>query len=269
MFQLACTSGNFEIVKWLWETSNKTINIYAKYEFAFRTACINCHLDIVKFLWEISNKKINLHYENNYIFRLVCAGGKFEIVEWLLNISKESIIISLNDTNFFEFCCINNNPDVVILLLQIAKENNINYNINDIFSQICHNNYIKVANMLCSINTDFSIVLDDNKIKSYKINTIYDLITGNENNIQELKKIFKNIEKNKNMDYACIICMSRCCDNADDNNNVMLNLKCKNKYDHYYCIKCFCKWFRNNSKKCVLCFSEFKTENCFLILNNS
>ncbi|ATZ81078.1 hypothetical protein BMW23_1033 [Bodo saltans virus] len=74
----------------------------------------------------------------------------------------------------------------------------------------------------------------------------------------ELQKIFKNkFIKNKNFVEICCIC--------NENTNMMLNLKCKNVFNHCYCTDCYFEWYSKNKKTCVQCTNKFEVENIFLI----
>jgi TPR repeat protein len=90
---------------------------------------------------------------------------------------------------------------------------------------------------------------------------------GNNKAINKLflyeKEIFiQNISQNtsyKNMSIInvqneCLICNV-------DTFQYMINTKCNNKYDHYYCFDCFKQWYKNNKNKCIACINTLIIDN--------
>jgi TPR repeat protein len=72
---------------------------------------------------------------------------------------------------------------------------------------------------------------------------------------KRIKTISSNFEKN-NCDNTCLFCMNH--------EAILLNLKCKKQYDHYYCIPCFYEWYKDNKKICLLCSDDIKIDNIFI-----
>ena len=88
----------------------------------------------------------------------------------------------------------------------------------------------------------------------FEIKTIFDLLLENKNNIEQLKKYMNNIEKyNKD----CLICRN--------NENTVINLRCCDKYDHCYCVECFCEWYKNNGNFCVACMTQFDLKDEYIV----
>jgi tetratricopeptide (TPR) repeat protein len=69
---------------------------------------------------------------------------------------------------------------------------------------------------------------------------------------ERISAISNNCEKNY-CENTCACCMSH--------ESILLNLKCKKKYNHYYCISCFYEWYKDNKKKCLLCLDHIKIDN--------
>jgi hypothetical protein len=109
----------------------------------------------------------------------------------------------------------------------------------------------------------YYVEIENNKIVNYKIINIYDKILNHALNddLENLKKFVK-CEISNNNNKMCIICKL-------EDEKYVINLKCNlnsKEYEHYYCINCFCNWYRSNNKNCLYCFCEFDLENISLNL---
>jgi hypothetical protein len=258
-FVLSCQKGHLEIAKWLWQFSkniNSPIDIHANYETAFIMSCCNGYLEVAKWLWEISNNTlIDINYSCNYAFRLSCENGHLKIAKWLWEIMGDSIDIHSCDDYAFMTSCKN-----AQLCLGNPKHNYADYLENkdslnkDSLNKSVH---LEIAKWLCTLDNNFILEIENNKIIKYKIISIYDKMI----NIDEIKYLFP-ISKN-HTNEICLIC--KC-----DDDKIMLNLQCivgTNIYDHCYCMNCFVNWYRNNQKNCLYCFSKINLNNAILLLN--
>lgn len=81
--------------------------------------------------------------------------------------------------------------------------------------------------------------------------------------IQDLIVMRKNINR-RDFSDVCSIC--RCVDDIDK----FIDLKCRGRedhcYHHYYCINCFERWYRTNTKKCLLCTQPIHIQSAELIV---
>ena len=73
-FRVSINAG--EIAKWLFSLG---VNINAVEDDAFRSSCANGHIEIAKWLWNISDKKINIYSSDDYVFK----NSPEEIIKWL------------------------------------------------------------------------------------------------------------------------------------------------------------------------------------------
>jgi hypothetical protein len=78
--------------------------------------------------------------------------------------------------------------------------------------------------------------------------------------IGNIKKLttYKNISV-INVKNECLICNS-------NTFQYMINTKCNDKYDHYYCLECFEKWYTNDTNKCVACTNTLSITNFCLTI---
>ena len=135
-FYIACTYGQFEIVKWL--HSFKSPFFYINFPFAFANSCKSGNIDLVKWLYDETSPKLEnykysefyllmfnildntyntelyknerkkfIHYKNDLPFYNALLNGHIEIVKWLYSLEDTDFNIThyLENTNLFTFAC--------------------------------------------------------------------------------------------------------------------------------------------------------------------
>jgi RNAse (barnase) inhibitor barstar len=263
-------------VKEIWNLSkkiNSPINLHINDEFAFRQSCYNGHIEVAKWLWDISSKEINspinIHAKNEDAFLRSCYNGHIELAKWLWDISSKEINSPINiyakNEDAFLWSCYNGHIELAKWLWDISKEINSSIDIHAqdeyAFRMGCYNGYIEVAKWLATLCEDYKIEVENNKIKSYKVVSIYNEIFET-SGMNDLKKFFAKIkEKNKEM---CIICKS-------EDENIMISLQCEitdKKYEHNYCLECFRGWYKINKKTCLCCFTDIEIKKAILVINS-
>ena len=175
----------------------------------------------------------------------MCGNGHIEAAKWLLQLSQEiksPIDIRANNDYAFRWSCRNGKIEMAKWLWQLSQEIKSPINIRTYddfaFKMSCNCGHVEVAKWLCTLCPQYSIIINDNKEIKYEI-------LENNNIIQH------KIEE-KNLNLECIICCEL--------NNIIINLKCQNKHNHYYCTNCFCQWYTNHPKKCLICMTPFEKD---------
>ncbi len=229
-FKISCLCGNLDISKWIWNMGN--INLLSNEKSIF----INYYQKNIEdlYLEILFDCDPAIKISNNEIFLYSCSIGNIEIVKWLWNLHT-----SLN--------------------IQI----DIHSNKDEIFYMACFYNQIEIAKWLCELCDKYYFEIENNKITKYKVLNIYDKILqySIKDDFDKLKLFFK-CEESQIKNKMCTICKF-------ENEKYIINLKCNinsKQYDHYYCINCFCNWYRNNDKKCLCCFCDFDLDNIVLLL---
>jgi hypothetical protein len=215
----------------------------------FKIACSNNDIEMAKYLWNISEQN-----DDPIILQESIHNVQF-IDEWMWEyIDDPSSLFYLDTEQLFALICLNGNLDMAKWLYDNIKDiYNISNHNHDLFKICCYNNVINIVEWLSTINHHYKYKIQNNKIISYKIQDIYqDLLDYyNDNDTENIKKIF--FEETYITNGVCTICKF-------ENENYLLTLKCninENIYDHCYCIPCFCKWYKNNAKQCLLCWQKF------------
>jgi hypothetical protein len=261
-------AGNLEKVVEIWNLVQNIkyidMDIHIFNDYAFKLCCYYDHIEIAKWLWDISlsiNSSINLLSNNNSIY--IDSGDKNMedlFLEILLD-NNSHILISNNE--IFLYSCSYGNIEIAKWLWQIHIDLNspidIHANKDKIFYWTCHYEQVEVAKWLCELCDEYHVVIEDNKIIDYKIINIYDKILkyAQNDDLEQLNKIFKNKIIQPDIKKMCVIC-------KQEEEKYIVNLKCNinsKEYDHYYCLNCFCNWYRNNEKKCLCCFCDFDLKN--------
>jgi len=145
-----CNKNNIEFKKIPW------INYYINNNWSqniFISLCNYGYLKTAK--WFFNNSDINIHMCNESAFIYSCKNGYLKIAKWLFNI--ENINIHMDKDFAFILSCLNN--------------------------------HLKVAEWLCSLCDDYSIEIENGKIK-YKIKNCYERYLDEKDNlIQIIKKL--------------------------------------------------------------------------------
>jgi hypothetical protein len=236
----ACSRGNLNLLKWLYEYDNE-MNISVCEEKAFEKACYSGNINIISWLLEIKpdiNIRINndeifimttylgeiqasnillyhckdfINYNNiNKIFEYICNNGKYDILLWILN---KHFIYNLH-LDFNKYCdkCIENNYNKeFILLLTYNNINNIN-NINTInhyqlFIKAClYGNKILGCYLLNNYDTIYDKI--DDLFYENVLNTNKKLLKYNKNKegFEELKSLILKI-KPSITNRKCFFCL--------------------------------------------------------------
>jgi len=232
---------------------------------AFRRCCEKGHLEMAKWLWQISldiKSPIDIHVNSDYIFRITCSTFEnLDVVKWLWQISLDMnspIDINAQKECAFRWCCTFNNINTAKWLWQKSLDINslINvheYEVKNILNYVHSREYLEMERWLCEIYLEYQIEIIDGIARYSKVKMInYDDILQHKNDFEKLKEIFvhKIITKN----HCCLICRNE--------NAIVIDIGCKDEFDHYFCVECFCGWYKNNINKCIACFRHFDLGSC-------
>ena len=168
--------------------------------------------DIDKAKHIISKKDANIKWDLNDAFELSCENGRKEVAEWLYNLSKSDGNTKINIRDRSDF----------------------------VFKYSCGLGRTEVAKWLANICPDYELVIENNKIKSYKIITLKDKIK--DKTTDEIIKILNINKKPKpeNLNEQCYVCL-------DEPN---LKYGC----NHLICLNCMIQWNINEDhQSCDLC----------------
>jgi len=199
IFMLACHTGKFDLIKWLWEKFHNEIDITYCENYVFRYLCGNGYLDIAKWLWEVSleettnsrkeidreMKRINIHDHDEDAFRWACTEGHLDVVKWLWEISQKEIPINIHihDDDTFVQVCYNGHIDVAKWMWEISCKMSSPINI--------HTPNERVFRLAC-IGNQRDIAIWLLKISNYSTNsTVFDCLPKN------VKEWLKKLDKKK------------------------------------------------------------------------
>jgi len=165
-FLSACINGHIHIMQWLWNITNKTIDIHADNERAFTLACNNEHLDIMQWLWDISEHTIDFHVNNNDIFGHACILRKrLDVAKWIWNASNGNIDKSKLDYIFHSVCWIGK-TEACEWLFSVADSIDTRFDDDRLFHDACSVGDLGVAKFLWKISNN-SIRFDDRSNKAF------------------------------------------------------------------------------------------------------
>ena len=163
-------------------------------------------------IWE----DINFSYNKEFLFKILVKFGATRYVKYLYNFCKD------------------NNKEIDILV-----------NNNQCIYIIYKNNFKELSKWFESICPYFEFITIDDRIISYKINTIFDLYTKfNDENI-----LLNNIKNSKkNSEDSCAICKY---------SDSEIKLEC----GHSYCNTCLALYLKDNAPQCAYCKKDVIVNN--------
>lgn len=172
IFEYACTRGNLEVAKWLYESNSKMkinmstakqilanghvhvvewlIEIFPQFIFyivnnkVLYTSCN--HLEMVIWLHELFIKK-NISINSKFLFQSACKNGNIEIVKWLVRTFSE-IDIHARDEYVFRHACADGCLEVAKWLVDTYPNINICAHNRYAFIHACGNGKFQVAKWL-------------------------------------------------------------------------------------------------------------------------
>jgi len=226
-FEIVCGNNNLEIAKWLLILEKKQGINYNK-TGVFINACTSGNLETAKWLYSLDDKP-DIHFNNEILFITTCICGNLDVVKWLLSLEDKPDIHIMNDYAFRAICNI---------------------------AQFCLEIHIKVIEYLVTISDDYQVIIEDGKIKSWKVQNKLQFLLENKDYdkiIEKLKIPIKAIKISE--DNKCSICYE---------NNYNFLTSC----NHTFCEECFMIWYiEYNNKECSFCKQKIEIENCCVIQN--
>lgn len=135
-FEWSCARGHLDVVEWLWEISNGTFDLHSNNYFGFKWCCEEGHLNMAKWLWKKSNENID-NYQLNNAFKQTCIIGNFDVMEWLWDISNYTIDLHIDNDFLFLINCVKKHFKIVKFLVDFSE--NGFQNISQIPSNILDN----------------------------------------------------------------------------------------------------------------------------------
>jgi len=166
-FVLACENGHINVMQWLWNISNKKIDLHVKNEFEFvlGLACKNGHIHIAQWLWYISNETINIHANNEYPFTAACDNEHLDIVQWLWDTSKHTIDFQMDDHHIFRRVCVfNKSLDVAKWILNASNGTISEHIINNVFKLVCWAGKRKACEWLFSVSNSIDARFNNDEL---------------------------------------------------------------------------------------------------------
>jgi ankyrin repeat protein len=243
-FTNACSNGNFEIAKLLY-------NDHFHLPSAFLCASVGGHLDIMKWLYDLDQKVL---IEDHATTSLLYASelGNINIIRWLIETGVD-VNWNLYDDYAFRISCEKGYYHIAELLLEINNDIDICARKNYAFMKACKNNHIHIAKLLCKLNSNYHIKIIGDRVVEYKINYLFykALDAFNENNYDAAIDMLQIPTINNCVPKydKCSICFEKI--------NKLIILKC----GHVYCLECILHWFTSNNvtykQKCAICRNKF------------
>jgi hypothetical protein len=226
-FEKACKYNNLEIAKWLLILEKKHGINYNK-TTVFYGVCVSGNLEVAKWLMTLDDKP-DIHANNEILFITACIFGKLDIIKWLLSLEDKPDIHIMNDYAFKAIC------NIAQYGLKI---------------------YIKVIEYFLTLCYDYHVIIEDGKIKSWKVQNELQFLLENKDYdkiIEKLKIPIKAIKISE--DNKCSICYE---------NNYNFLTSC----NHTFCVECFMIWYiEHNKKECSFCKQKIEIEKCYVIQN--
>ena len=195
-FCFACEYGNLEIVNYLINRYNKSINYKSNNYYALKMAIKNCHYEITKILLDNIDSidydefddyvleplcindnmnMINLVYDKfsgkesiiSYCFSYACKHNRYGIAKYLLLENQNILDASIEyDKYFIHDTCLNNHIGIIKLLLSTSDR--IVFNINTFIILLEYNNMDMVKIILDYQPDIVNQTIDKNKFYNIK-----------------------------------------------------------------------------------------------------
>jgi len=116
IFGIACSSGNLDLVSWLYSKS-PSVNMDE-----FTSACEFNRLEVAKKLLEW-NPNLDLAQNDYDCFRFTCFAGSLSVAKWLYETHPEVDILNDNDGfSFFHNLCMDGQKEVAEWILSLKPE---------------------------------------------------------------------------------------------------------------------------------------------------
>lgn len=204
-FYIACTYGQFEIVKWIYSLKSEEC-FYINFPFAFANSCKSGNIDLVKWLYDQTSPNLEhykhsviyllmfdilgntyntelyknerkkfIHYKNDLPFYNALLNGHIEIVKWLYSLEDTDYNIThyIENTNLFIFACDCGFFSIAEWLIKVYNKKYPIITDNN-FEYICENNIINIAELFVSMSDNYYFEIEDAEIVDWSIgNFIY------------------------------------------------------------------------------------------------
>ena len=199
-FYIACSYGQFEIVRWIFSLKSQEY-FYINFPFAFANSCKSGNIDLVKLLYDETSPNLEhykysgihfiifnilgdtyntelyknerkkfIHYKNDLPFYNALLNGHIEIVKWLYSLEDTEYDITnyLQNTNLFTFACDCGFFSIAEWLLKVYDKKHSMLT-DDNFEYICENNIINIAELFVSMSNNYYYEIEDNEIIEWEI----------------------------------------------------------------------------------------------------
>lgn len=176
----ACTTGNLELVIWLYENSSENINIHQDEEDLYIHACGSGNHNLVLWIYEKCHGIIDLNIQNQLGFVKCCRFGNLKTAKWIYDKTQKRIDIHPKNFTSFREACHSGHLDVLKWMYEICESKGT---LNDI--QLLINNYFRIPQKLDVIKWMYE--MSDNKENLRK----KFLLFFKDRNIQTMKWLYE------------------------------------------------------------------------------
>lgn len=91
MFRCICQNDQQKTAIWM-INNIPDINIHAGKEYAFRMSCLKGNLNMVKWLWNISNGSIQIDIKDGEAYLNAISSKNYDLIVWLFSLNHTNII---------------------------------------------------------------------------------------------------------------------------------------------------------------------------------